>query len=107
MKYLGSIFKNLSSNADRIDIVFHVYLETGIKLHFVFASIYLFTFGCGTTSRVGTKKVANQAAIDISYGLFHLHGKEMITEGMVCHPERLLVHCIAKSRVVSLFDDLR
>ena len=96
MKYSGSIFKNFSSNADRIDIVFHVYLEMGIKLRFMFASIYLFTFGCGTTSKVGTKKVANQAAIDISYGLFHLLGKEMITEEMVCHSERLLVHCIAK-----------
>ena len=29
--YLWSIFKNLLSNADRNDIVFDVYLETGIK----------------------------------------------------------------------------
>ena len=29
--YLWSIFKNLLSNADRIDIVFDLYLETGIK----------------------------------------------------------------------------
>ena len=31
LKYLGSIFKNLSINTDRIYIVFHVYLETSIK----------------------------------------------------------------------------
>ena len=30
-KYSWSIFKNLLSNADRIDIVFDVYLETSIK----------------------------------------------------------------------------
>ena len=73
----------------------------------MFISIHLFTLGCDTTSKFGTKRAAYQAAIDIRNGLFYLFGKEMITEEMVRNAERFLIYCIAKKCGVSTFDDLR
>ena len=69
-------------------------------------SIQLFTLGCDTTSKIGTKRAAYQAAIDTGYGLLHSFGKEMIKEEMVCNAERFLIYCIAEKCGVSKFDDL-
>ena len=49
----------------------------------MFISIHLFTLGCDTTSKFGTKRAAYQTAIDIRYGLFCSFGKEMITCGTI------------------------
>ena len=73
----------------------------------MFTSIHLFTLGCDTTSKVGTRRAVYQAAIDVGYSLLHSFGNEVITEEIVCNAERFLVHCIAKKRGVSTFDDLR
>ena len=58
-------------------------------------SIQLFTLGCDTTSKIGTKRAAYQAAIDTGYGLLHSFGKEMIKEEMVCNAGAIsyLLHC--------------
>ena len=64
-------------------------------------SVQLFTLGCDTTSKIGTKRTAYQAAIDTGYGLLHSFGKEM-----VCNAERFLIYCIAEKCGVSKFDDL-
>ena len=68
----------------------------------MFTSVHLITLRCDTTSKVDTKRAAYQAAIDVSYGLLHSFGKEMITEEMVRNTERFLVRCIAKKRGVDL-----
>ena len=53
----------------------------------MFASIHLFTSGCDTTSKVGTKRAVHQAAINVGYGLLHSFEKEIITEEMVRNTE--------------------
>ena len=72
----------------------------------MFNSVHLFALSCDTTSKIGIKRAACQAAIDIGYGLLHLFGKEMIPEEMVCDIEQFLVHCIAEKHDVLTFDDL-
>ena len=72
-------------------------------LHRMLTSVHLSTSGCDTTSKVGTKRVAYQAAINVDYGLLHSLGKEIIAEEMVRNIERFFVHFIEKSVV---FQDL-
>ena len=78
-----------------------------MNIFYINLSIHLFTLDYDTTNKVGTKRAACQAAIDVGYSLLHLLGKEMITEEMVCNAQRFYVHYIAKKRGVSTFDDLR
>ena len=67
----------------------------------MFTSIQLLTLSCDTTSKVGTKRAAYQAAtdVDLLHSFGNSFGKELITEEMICNAERFLVHCIAKKRV--------
>ena len=46
----------------------------------MFTSIHLLTLDCETTSKVGTKRAAYQAAIEVGYGLLRSFGKEMTTQ---------------------------
>ena len=46
----------------------------------MFTSVHLFTLGCDTTSAVGKKRVAYQAAINVDKGFLHSFGKEIIAE---------------------------
>ena len=71
-------------------------------VNLMFISIHLLTLGCDTTSKVGIKRGAYQRAIDVGYGLLHSFRKEMVRKA-----EQFLVHCIARKRGVSTFDDLR
>ena len=55
------------------------------NIFYINLSIHLFTLDYDTTNKVGTKRAACQAAIDVDCGLLHSLGKEMITEEMVCN----------------------
>ena len=57
----------------------------------MFTSVHLFTLGCDTTYKVGTKRVAYQAAVNVDYGLLLSFGTEIIKEEMVRKAEQKYV----------------
>ena len=68
----------------------------------MFTSIHLLTFDCDTPSKVGTKRAAYQAAIDLGYGLLRSFEKEMTTQKKWFATQNDFLFT-----GVSTFDDLR
>ena len=65
-----------------------------MNIFYINLSIHLFTLDYDTTNKVGTKRAACQAGIDVGCGL----GKEMITEEMVCNAQRTAILCSLYSK---------
>ena len=63
--------------------------------------------GCDTTSKVGAKSAAFQAATKCGYELFYFFGKSEISDQMILSAEKFLVECISKSSERNNFDEIR
>ena len=63
--------------------------------------------GCDTTSKVGTKSAAFQAAMKYGYQLLYSFGKSEISDQMILSSEKFLDECISKSSERNNFDDIR
>ena len=63
--------------------------------------------GCDTTSKVGSKLSALQAASRCGYELLFSFGNSEISNEMILSAERFLVNCTARKSEMKTFDDLR
>ena len=63
--------------------------------------------GCDTTSKVGSKLSALQAATRCGYELLFSFGNSEISNEMILSAERFLVNCTARKSEMKTFDDLR
>ena len=63
--------------------------------------------GCDTTSKVGTKKSALQAAEETGHEQLHSFRKLPLSDDMVIAAEKFLVDCVSTSDKVDTFDELR
>ena len=61
--------------------------------------------GCDTTSKVGTKKSALQAAEETGDEQLHSCGKLPLSDDMVSAAEKFLVDCVSTSDKVDTFDE--
>ena len=63
--------------------------------------------GCDTTSKVGSKCAAVQAAETYGYDLLHLFGKSELDDVMIQNAEKFLLRCISQNSVFENFNLLR